>query len=1369
MQQNTFYPRVIANSIYRYLFTTIMLAIIGYSAAAQAPQGINYQAVVRNAQGQPLAQGTVVSVRFQIHDANPNGQVVFQETTTATTNQFGLINYVLGSQANLSTVNWSTGDKYLQVQIDVNGGNNYTDMGTSQLMSVPYALYAANGATGPTGLQGPTGLPGATGANGLDGATGAAGQNGLNGLTGVTGPQGLQGPTGANGLDGATGPQGPQGATGAAGQNGLNGLTGATGAQGLQGPTGANGLDGATGSQGPQGATGAAGQNGLNGLAGATGPQGLQGPTGANGLDGATGPQGMQGNTGATGPTGLNGQNGLNGNTGPTGAQGETGPQGLQGLQGPAGTNGLDGSTGAKGETGNTGPAGLQGANGLNGATGAQGPTGSQGATGAKGETGATGAQGATGSQGLQGPTGPVGPTGNDGANGNTGPQGETGPTGIPGAQGVTGAQGATGNNGLDGATGPKGDTGEQGLMGLPGETGPTGNDGPTGLQGETGAQGEIGPTGATGEIGATGPTGVTGPQGLQGPAGLQGPIGPTGADGATGPIGLTGTDGPTGPTGATGAAGSGLNNRGNWLTGTTYNAGDYVFAPSSANPSVNTMWIVQGTSSFTSSPTPSSDPVHWIEFQAPAGPQGPTGLLANGNAAGNTPYWNGTQWVVNSSNIYNNGNNVGLGTTSPLNKLHLLSSSNTDGIYIQNSNGGGNGTANLYMSGYADITPGTTRPAVRISATDDGAYSANFTIATKAPGADANALAERLRIAADGNVGIGTNNPVNKLQVAGNLHVDGHSVYFRENPTDIKDVIKWNRYADRMDMGGWAGVNLGYTDGSVGDSVLPVLTVNRDKVGIGTTTPAQRLHVAGTVQTDNLKLTNGAVNGYILKTDGAGNAAWVNPSSVTTATTVNTTSSANALTTTVNGVSSTANLINSISYSIPYPGTVQYIINGVVAPGLNIASFVNQFQANIYNTNGNLLSPRSLYTQDFKLDIYGTKGGIYFNTPGRYCPVEFQTASANVNAPIAAFTTGPNYYIGINRGDNTTVGRAIAGQIGMTRSIYTNGDLPQAIRFHTNNGGYGADISITTSGTERIRITDAGNIGVGCINPVAKMDVNVGNTSNHDAIRLTHTTGQTGNSVNIAFCTGNSDTAVFSRLRLIDNGAHSADFSFEMNDLVPGWYTDSVKKVEKFRITRGGAIVYGLLTSADGIVTYGPVTANSTLSVQGSVKSYTGYNCKQGNFPSLNPTTNVYNYYWTGATLQTWIDDVFIGNVQTTSDRRLKDRIVPSESNAISRLMQLRPVSFYYKNVEGTIFTGSPVQQEGFIADELQQVIPSAVNGDKDALTPTGKIQPQSINVAPIVSVLTKAVQEQQKLIEAQQKELEAMRKEIEELRNRK
>src|ERR1017187_3869470 len=80
---------------------------------SQAPQLVNYQAVVRDVNGSPLAN-TNVNMRFQIHDGSPTGTIVFQETDAATTNQFGLVTIQVGSSQNLSVVNWGSGPKYLQ-------------------------------------------------------------------------------------------------------------------------------------------------------------------------------------------------------------------------------------------------------------------------------------------------------------------------------------------------------------------------------------------------------------------------------------------------------------------------------------------------------------------------------------------------------------------------------------------------------------------------------------------------------------------------------------------------------------------------------------------------------------------------------------------------------------------------------------------------------------------------------------------------------------------------------------------------------------------------------------------------------------------------------------------------------------------------------------------------------------------------------------------------------------------------------------------------------------------------------------------------------------------------------------------------------
>lgn len=297
----------------KLLSLTAMLSLFVTVLWAQVPQKINYQAVVRDASGQPLPNGTNVTVRFQIHDGSIQGPVVYQETVNAVTNQFGLITTAVGTSGNLATVSWGSAPKYLQVEVDPNGGNNYTDMGTSQLLSVPYALFAANSANGPPGNTGPTGLTGPAGATGPQGNPGPTGAVGLQGAQGPQGPAGTQGPAGQNGAVGPQGPAGPQG------QPGPQGPTGAVGIQGPVGATGPAGATGAAGPAGPQGATGA------NGAPGATGADGTPGATGATGADGAPGPIGPQGDPGATGPAGPTGADGL---PGPTGADGATGPTG---------------------------------------------------------------------------------------------------------------------------------------------------------------------------------------------------------------------------------------------------------------------------------------------------------------------------------------------------------------------------------------------------------------------------------------------------------------------------------------------------------------------------------------------------------------------------------------------------------------------------------------------------------------------------------------------------------------------------------------------------------------------------------------------------------------------------------------------------------------------------------------------------------------------------------------------------------------------------------------------------------------------------------------------------------------------------------
>ena len=259
----------------KIMLTCIMAATL-IVAHAQVPNKFNYQAYARNSLGQAIPNANI-KLRFSLADGSSGGSIVYSETRSVTTSSIGMFSVVIGSAGaisttgNLANVNWGNASKYLKVEIDPAGGNNFSVLANSELVSVPYALYAVNGTPGPTGAQGPIGQTGATGA------------------IGATGPVGPQGPIGA------TGPQGPIGLTGPAGPIGPQGPIGQTGATGAIGATGPAGPQGPIGLTGPAGPAGPIGQTGATGAIGATGPTGPQGPIGLTGPAGPIGPQGPPG------------------------------------------------------------------------------------------------------------------------------------------------------------------------------------------------------------------------------------------------------------------------------------------------------------------------------------------------------------------------------------------------------------------------------------------------------------------------------------------------------------------------------------------------------------------------------------------------------------------------------------------------------------------------------------------------------------------------------------------------------------------------------------------------------------------------------------------------------------------------------------------------------------------------------------------------------------------------------------------------------------------------------------------------------------------------------------------------------------------
>lgn len=336
---------------------------------------------------------------------------------------------------------------------------------------------------------------------------------------------------------------------------------------------------------------------------------------------------------------------------------------------------------------------------------------------------------------------------------------------------------------------------------------GPTG---PTGSNGSNGSNGSDGNDGATGATGPTGPTGPTGAAGSNGSNGSNGSDGATGATGATGPTGAAGSNGSNGSNGAAGATGA---------TGPTGAAG--------SNGS-----------------------------NGAAGATGATGTLSAGSATGNTTYWNGSSWVLNSNNIYNAGTTVGIGTssfdgTNP-EKLLVDAGTTTSVNAIV-----GKGSINSYLQlNIKNSSSGTAASSDVVATANNGDETTNY-------------------------IDMGINGSGNTSGVMG----------------DADDAYLYNMGSDMLIGTGTASTKLHFLTGGTSESTNERMTIDgTGNVGIGTASPGSKLDVKGTLRLSGS--TSGAVgftapavagsttytlpsadgsSGQVLKTNGSGTLSWVN------------------------------------------------------------------------------------------------------------------------------------------------------------------------------------------------------------------------------------------------------------------------------------------------------------------------------------------------------------------------------------------------------------------------------------------------------------------------------------------------------------
>ncbi|NBW20943.1 MAG: tail fiber domain-containing protein, partial [Caulobacteraceae bacterium] len=269
---------------------------------------------------------------------------------------------------------------------------------------------------------------------------------------------------------------------------------------------------------------------------------------------------------------------------------------------------------------------------------------------------------------------------------------------------------------------------------------------------------------------------------------------------------------------------------------------------------------------------------------------------------------------------------------------------------------------------------------------------------------------------------------------------------------------------------------------------------------------------------------------------------------------------------------------------------------------------------------------------------------------------------------------------------------------------LYTSGT--ERVKLSTG-GSAASQLAIDVGGAERLRIDSSGNVGVGTASPSAKLQVN---SSSDDILRLVATAPF------LSFY--NSSTRMgYIRANSGNFGIVSEDSSTPVTIYTAG--------NERLRITSGGNLLVGT-TSANpsGATTDGRVVIQATGGGASALVCCTSTTTAY-NVISIENGNGQVGRIQTNASATSYL---------TSSDYRLKENVMPL-TDGLAKVALLKPCVFKWK-VDGT-------DGQGFIAHELQEVCPYAVGGEKDAVNANGEIEPQGIDQSKIVPILTAALKE--------------------------